>query len=394
MNYLGQNQQYHCYPRPGCHNPYVPGQNLFAAYYGSTSTIETDGKNGESKTAAWENDNYTITFDDSSSKMKICNKHTGETYTVSGDPHLYIGDKDEPGSNKHVSDFYNDGVITLDDGTQIHMDTIKSKTGNWQNMTVLDKVTIIEPNANKATQISNLDLDDKCNLEVKCGSIHEICGWNGGGTGVDYSTALKFKEAFGEKPGLYVLGADGKPNLITSETDLADGKELIKHIEEELNKNGYGDAGSIIGGCKPGYMHKLVQYILQQYLQQICHMFGNNAGVSPFGGSGNFGQQYAHLGATQSFGQGIQNFMKPQFTVPGFINANNVYGLMQASTIWDKTNTAMAQYMNSIGTNINYMPPNILNMGFHGGGGLNMICGFGGYGGMMGQGHIPHSWLR
>ena len=107
-------------------------QNLFQAYYGDSSTVEkTDGTDNQSDKVAWENDNYTITFDDNKASMKIVNKHTGEIYKVAGDPRLYIGDLDEPGSIEHVGDFYNNGVITLDDGTQIHMNTESVMLRRW-----------------------------------------------------------------------------------------------------------------------------------------------------------------------------------------------------------------------------------------------------------------------
>ncbi|RXJ72258.1 hypothetical protein CS022_17080 [Veronia nyctiphanis] len=260
-------------------------QNLFKAYYGDCSTVEkTDGTGNQSDKVAWENDNYTITFDDNNASMKIVNKHTGEIYKVSGDPHLFIGDQDEPGSMKHVGDFYNDGVITLDDGTQIHMNTEESKTGKWAGMTLLDTVTIVEPCCNKATQISGLDMDSKQDLEVKEGSIHEILGWNGKGTGVDYETALCFHEAFGEEEGLYLLGADGKPNLITNDDEKATINALIKEIEDKLNESGYGHVAPIWGGVKPEQMQQFCEYLMQMMFQQICTMFGNSAGVMPGGG--------------------------------------------------------------------------------------------------------------
>ncbi|RXJ74434.1 hypothetical protein CS022_02170 [Veronia nyctiphanis] len=243
--------------------------NLFECYYGDSSTSSvTDDKSK----ATWENDNYEIEFTESQSSMKITNKHTGEIYRVYSDPYIGLGDKDEGGAIHHKGEFKNDSVLILDDGTRIHMDT-KPKG----SQTFLDTVTIFEPNKNKATQITNL-LSNENDLEIKDGTIGEFHDK----TGVDYDTAVRFKEAWGEEEGLYVMKHDGSFHQIKMDGTAADNKAIIAEIEQKLKDAGYPGAAGIWGSMDPAQCPQFCDWINNNWWDQICHMFGNQAGVGSF----------------------------------------------------------------------------------------------------------------
>jgi hypothetical protein len=99
--------------------------------------------------AVFESKNYTITVT-SDSQVTIHNKNTGETYLVSGDPHVHI-------NGKHAFDFKETATFFLNDGTKVTIDTAPWGSGG---ATVASRVTITNADANYGVQIYGVSLID------------------------------------------------------------------------------------------------------------------------------------------------------------------------------------------------------------------------------------------
>ena len=93
----------------------------------------------------FENDNYRITAGDDNT-VNIYNKHTGESYEASGDPHMSV-------DGKHVFDFWGTTTLSLDDGTKVTIQTTPWAAN--PNMTLSSKVTIT--NGDYGVQITGVD---------------------------------------------------------------------------------------------------------------------------------------------------------------------------------------------------------------------------------------------
>lgn len=116
------------------------------------------GTRMEGGKAVFENDNYRVTCGDDNDVL-VFNKNTGETYHVSGDPHMDV-------DGKHAFDFWGTTTLELDDGTKLTIETTPAGNG----MTLASKVTIT--NGDYGVQISGIDTN-------KTGDLHidEAPGW-------------------------------------------------------------------------------------------------------------------------------------------------------------------------------------------------------------------------
>jgi len=74
-----------------------------------TTTRDVDGN------VAYDNANYHITVGDTGT-ISIQNKVTGESYQISGDPHVYV-------DGQHAFDFWGRTSFVLDDGTKVTIQT-------------------------------------------------------------------------------------------------------------------------------------------------------------------------------------------------------------------------------------------------------------------------------
>ncbi|RXJ71733.1 hypothetical protein CS022_20000 [Veronia nyctiphanis] len=308
------------YPPIGGHH----GVNLFQQYYCDSSNCEVSDNKSK---ASWENDNYEIEFTDAQSAMKITNKHTGEIYRVYNDPYIGLGDKDNGGGIAHKGEFKHDSVLILDDGTQIHMDT-KEKSAGGQ--TFLDTVTIFEPCHNKATQICGL-LSNENDLHINKGSLHEYINK----TGVDYNQALRFKEAFGEKDGLFIHKPDGGYHQIKTDSTAADNTAIIQQIEAQLKQHGYNGAADIWGCIKPDHCNQFCDWLIKCWFDQICHMFGNSCGVGNFNPCVQWPMPGCHP-CTPVFYNQMQQFAQPgmQFPQQSAVTGPDVWALMGGANFY------------------------------------------------------------
>lgn len=115
--------------------------------------------------AYWENENYQINFNEKSSELHIYNKNTNEAYIVWGDPHVTIGEgKDQkkisPKENREYDfDFKKDARFTLEDGTEIHIQTTPwLENGKAVNgMTLASDILIQDAKSDHAFKITGLD---------------------------------------------------------------------------------------------------------------------------------------------------------------------------------------------------------------------------------------------
>jgi Domain of Unknown Function (DUF1521) len=111
---------------------------------GSAST-----KKDASGNAVFDSPNYEITVT-SNSVVTIHNKVTGETYQVSGDPHVAI-------DGVQAFDFHESMTFVLNDGTKVTIDTAP-----WgsSGATVASRVTITNADAQYGVQINGASLSD------------------------------------------------------------------------------------------------------------------------------------------------------------------------------------------------------------------------------------------
>jgi Domain of Unknown Function (DUF1521) len=120
------------------------------------------GTRMEGGKAVFENDNYRVTCGDDNEVM-VCNKNTGETYRVWGDPHMDV-------DGQHAFDFWGTTTLELDDGTKLTIETTPWNANN--GMSLASKVTIT--NGDYGVRISGIDTN-------KTGDLHidEAAGWGG-----------------------------------------------------------------------------------------------------------------------------------------------------------------------------------------------------------------------
>jgi hypothetical protein len=106
----------------------------------------TRNSNGD---AVFESSNYEITVT-GNSVVTIHNKNTGETYQVSGDPHVSI-------DGVQAFDFHETMTFMLNDGTKVTIDTMPWGTGG---ATVASRVTITNADAHYGVQINGVSPTD------------------------------------------------------------------------------------------------------------------------------------------------------------------------------------------------------------------------------------------
>lgn len=112
--------------------------------------------------AVFENDNYCITAGDNDA-VSIRNKHTGESYDVSGDPHVNV-------DGEHAFDFHGTTTLSLEDGTKVTLNTVPSPDNPGTTQT--SSVTIT--NGDYGAQITGVDSGKTGDL-----NINETRGWGG-----------------------------------------------------------------------------------------------------------------------------------------------------------------------------------------------------------------------
>jgi hypothetical protein len=110
--------------------------------------------------AVFENDSYRITAGDDNT-VTITNKHTGEVYSVAGDPHVSV-------DGQHAFDFWGTTTFKLDDGTKVTIQTTPWSAN--PNATLSSKVTIT--NGDYGVQVTGVDTNTQGDLQ-----IHEAAGW-------------------------------------------------------------------------------------------------------------------------------------------------------------------------------------------------------------------------
>ena len=110
--------------------------------------------------AVFENDNYRISAGDNNT-VAINNKHTGETYQVSGDPHVSV-------DGNHAFDFWGTTTFQLDDGTKVTLQTTPFYAN--KDMTLTSKMTVT--NGDYGVQVSGIDTNKTGDLK-----IDEAKGW-------------------------------------------------------------------------------------------------------------------------------------------------------------------------------------------------------------------------
>jgi hypothetical protein len=105
--------------------------------------------------AVFENDNFRITAHENNSSVTINNKKTGESYEISGDPHVFV-------DGKHAFDFYGKTTFKLEDGTKVTIDTTPYNEDTSQ--TLSSKVTIT--NGDYGVRISGVDQNNLGDMKI------------------------------------------------------------------------------------------------------------------------------------------------------------------------------------------------------------------------------------
>lgn len=209
---------------------------------------------------------YIITCSDNG-VVTVTNKATGETYTVSGDPHV-----DMNGDGVTDFDFKGTMTIELDDGTKITMTTVP-----WgdSGQTVVSTVTVTQ--GNQGVTFTGVDPNTTGDLAVEYSST------DGAEMDAEVDDGMTVEE---NEDGSGFLTADGE--LVTQ--DYVTGYEDGTPWDESRGSQGkqdYSDANATNGGNTNGERdyHSIETVITNQAIDTAGDDYGNGKNTKAKGGS-------------------------------------------------------------------------------------------------------------